>query len=130
MTHFVEVSVEDEGTPDAVYTIERFVCEAPDGSLCRSWCVECEETCSATPILGSVEVVAQAPVDGHRYEPVNHCRIVEWLGAGDAMDREDLHAEDEPLRPGRHPIDEEWTGDDYVWSYAEPDPEPAYPGHP
>lgn len=120
--HFVEVTVEDEDTPDVVYTVERFTCTAPAGSLCRSWCVEveCEETCSATPILGPVEIVAQAPVDGHAYAPIDYCRIVEWLGAGDAWDRDEAHAEDEPLRPGVHPITEEWDDETYLWCYAEP----------
>lgn len=128
--HAVEVEVEefDDGSSSA--TVVRFTCSAPAGSLCRSWCVECEEECSATPILREVEQVAQAPLDGHRYEPVPYCRVVEWLGAGDAGDREELHADDEPLRPGARPIEEEWDGDGYLWRYAVPEPEPLHPGHP
>lgn len=120
--HFVEVTVEDEGTPDAFHTVQRFTCTAPAGSLCRAWCTEpdCEEACHGTPHLGEVELIAQAPTGLHRWEPVDYCRIVEWLGAGDAYDREELHAEDEPLRPGVHPIAEEWDGDTYLWRYAEP----------
>jgi hypothetical protein len=131
MTHRIEVEVDDDGAVECV----RFTCDEPEGSLCRSWCTVCEETCSAEPILGSatlalVELVAQAPVDGHLYEPVPYCRFVEWLGAGDTQDSIDLHDEDEPLRPGTHPIEVAWDGDEYVWHYAVPDPEPAYPGHP
>lgn len=126
MTHRVEVALDDDGDP----TYVRFTCDAPSGSLCRSWCTVCDETCSGTPILGTVEPIAQAPVDGHPYEPIPYCRIVEWLGAGDTQDSIELYAEDEALRPGTHPIEEEWDGGDYLWRYAEPEPEPAYPGHP
>lgn len=120
--HTVEVELDEDGDVRAL----GFACTAPEGSLCRSWCTVCEETCSATPILGPVEQVAQAPVDGHPYEPVASCRVVDYLDAADWP--EDVHAEDEPLRPGVHPIEEEWDGDTYLWRYA--DPEPEHPGHP
>lgn len=123
MTHRVEVELDDDGAPLFV----RFTCDAPDGSLCRSWCTVCEEECSGTPILGPVELIAQATIDGHPYEPVPYCRIVEWL---DAAGWDETHDEDEPLRPGAEPIEDEWDGDSYLWHYAEPEPEPAYPGHP
>lgn len=128
MTHLVEVELVD-GEP----TVARFVCTEPEGSLCRAWCVECEEQCVARSVYVAAEPldpIAQAPVEGHRFAPIASCRIVDWLGAGGSGDMEELHAEDEPLRPGLHPIEEEWDGDTYLWSYAEPEPEPAYPGHP
>jgi hypothetical protein len=126
VTHRVEVEVDDDGSPEYL----SFTCDAPEGSLCRSWCTVCEEECSGTPILGPVELVAQAPVDGHPYAPVPYCRLVVWLGAGDTQDAIERHDEDEALRPGTHPIEVSWDGDEYLWHYAEPEPEPAYPGHP
>lgn len=132
MTHYVEVEVEDAGTEDETLRVGSFTCDAPEGSLCRSWCAEgCDEVCYGTPILGGeVEVVAQAPLAGHRWEPVPYCGVVEWLNGSDAYDREEAHGVDESLRPGVHPIEYEWDGDTYLWHYAEPEPEPEYPGHP
>lgn len=122
--HTVEVDLDEDGAP----RVARFACHEPEGALCRSWCTVCDETCAGTPILEPVELIAQAPVDGHPYEPVSSCRFVDYLDAADWP--EEVHAEDEPLRPGVHPIECEWDGDTYLWRYAEPEPEPAYPGHP
>lgn len=132
MTHLAEVE-EDDGELSVV----RFVCEAAPDALCRSWCVDgCEDECVARDVYVSHApdsiAAEQAPDGAHRFVPMDPptCRVVDYLGAGDAHDRAELHAEDEPLRPGRHPIVEEWDGDCYLWTYAEPEPEPAYPGHP
>lgn len=133
MTHLVEVE-EDDGD----LFVGRFVCEAVPDALCRSWCVECEEECRARDVYVSDEpdgtAARHAPAGAHRFVPMDPptCRVVDYLNAsaGDRFDSEELHAEDEPLRPGRHPIVEEWDGDCYLWTYAEPDPEPEYPGHP
>lgn len=133
MTHLVEV-VEEDGE---LY-VERFVCEAAPDALCRSWCVEpeCEEQCVARDVYVSHApdsiAAEQAPEGAHRFVPMDppSCRVADWLGMGDRHDREELHAEDEPLRPGWHPIVEEWDGDCYLWSYAEREPEPEFPGRP
>lgn len=128
MTHLVEVDRNDDGD---LYVV-RFVCEADPLALCRAWCADgCEEECVAREVYVSaepVEPVAQAPVEGHRFAPMGEgrCRVVEWLGAGNAEDALDLYAGDDLdrwnraiLRPGRHPIEESWDGDSYLWEYAE-----------
>lgn len=139
--HYAEVEL----YPDGDLWPVRFICSGTDADECHQWCAEgCEESCTGSPIrLWSPEspespddpLVAQAPVLGHRWTPAAYtsggCRIVDWLDAcGDA----DTYAgDDEPWGPhaareGRHLIEVEWTGDDYVWSY--PDVEPATPGRP
>lgn len=110
----------------------RAVCLAPDTAACRQWCAEgCEEYCSADEILLSgvdVELVAQAPLAGHRWAPIGSCREADWINACGV---EDCCADDEALRfdvdgdgvlrPAVRSgyIETEWTGDDYVWSYAD-----------
>lgn len=108
----------------------RVVCLGTEEDLCRRWCAEgCEEGCWHTPLAAEVELVAQAPVEGHRWEPLGYCREATWL---EAVGIEELHAD-----PDGFPFDEDgaaqlgvrsglieisWTDDDYVWSYAEPAP--------
>jgi hypothetical protein len=126
VTHLIEVDRNEDGD---LY-VARFVCHAPPDALCRSWCVECEETCTARTVYVATEPldVAQAPPEGHRFAPMDPptCRIVDWLGAGDAYDREELYAGDDLdernrviLRPGLRPIEESWDGDSYLWEYAD-----------
>lgn len=133
--HFAEVELYEDGGGAFV----RFVCTGTDEDLCRQWCAEgCEESCNGgLPIRWTangpgVELVAQAPVDGHRWEPTprigeSSCREMDWL---DAVGWQDTGWVDDPdpgvgerevavrdLRDGRHRIEIEWTGDDYVWRY-------------
>jgi hypothetical protein len=143
VTHLVEVDTNEDGE---LY-VARFMCRAAPDALCRSWCVECEEECTAPSVYVAAEPldpVAQAPVDAHRFAPLDppgeRCRVVDWLGAGDAYDREELYAGDDLdernrviLRPGLRPIEESWDGDSYLWEYADEaasreEPEP--PGRP
>ena len=120
-THTVTVEADpDDGTPN--WFAVTFACNGNPDDLCRQWCTVCEEECTGNPIINGhlIEVIAQAPVDGHPYAPYHDgqsCRIVDWLEAGDAEDT--YIGEDEPLRVGTHVINEEWTGDEYVWQYAE-----------
>lgn len=124
--HFVDVEIGGDG-----YVSFRFTCTGGPGDVCHQWCAEgCEELCTADTIVldpERVELVAQAPTGAHQWEPMpphgQSCRVVDWL---DAVGGADAYAdEDEPHRPGRHPIAEEWTGADYVWTYR--DPAPAVP---
>lgn len=123
--HFVDVELDEDGD---VFLVT-FVCAGTAGDICHQWCAEgCEEYCSSTPILtgAEVEIVAQAPLDGHRWEPMpldgSYCRVVDWLDASGwnetGWNEEDTEISADQLRPGRHLIEEEWTGDDYIWRYA------------
>ena len=138
MTHLVEV---DRNEDDELYVV-RFVCKAAPDAVCRSWCADgCDEVCRARSVYVSAEPVevAQAPVDSHRFVPMDppSCRVADWLNVGDAYDREELYAgieldeRNRPiLRPGLQPIEEEWDGDSYLWSYADELTEPEPPGRP
>jgi hypothetical protein len=126
--HYADVELDGDGEPWLV----RFVCTGSPEEVCRQWCAEgCEEACYGEPIRlwpHDEELVAQAPPAGHRWEPYSKdgtsCRIVDWL---DAVGWEETGWVDDgngdrevtvvDLRPGRHRIEEEWTGDDYIWRY-------------
>jgi hypothetical protein len=118
VTYTIEV---DEDSAGDLWVV-RIVCHAAEDAICRCWCAEgCEETCYGSRIYVAAEppeLVAQAPTEGHRWAPIGSCRIVDWL---EACGAEDSHDEEEPLRPGTHPIEADWDGDMYVWRYAEPD---------
>jgi hypothetical protein len=122
--HTVTVEADDDGTPYAF----QFACTGGPDDVCHQWCAEgCDEECIGGGIIlsaASVEPNAQAPLAGHRWEPMppdgRSCRVVDWLDAAGAADT--YADEDEPHRPGTHRIAEEWTGDDYMWSYADPVP--------
>lgn len=114
------------------------VCLAPDTDLCRQWCAEgCEEGCWHTPITAADELVAQATVDGHRWEPIGSCRMADWINA---VGVEELLADpdgfpfdedgDRQIGVRSGLIDIEWNDDDYVWSYAEDAPPVDQPVHP
>jgi hypothetical protein len=107
----------------------RVVCLGTDDDICRQWCAEgCEEGCYGGGIIPSPDpgLIAQAPLAGHRWESIGSCRIADWINACGV---EDSHVdegafpwdEDGNSQPGIRSgfIEEEWTGDDYVWSYAE-----------
>jgi hypothetical protein len=138
--HTVTVELDGDGTPGLV----RFGCTGGPADECHQWCAEgCEEQCDGMPIRlwspgqDAPELVAQAPAQGHRWEPMPpdgaSCRLVDWLdGTGDwrdTYDGEDYDAP-QPLRPGTHVIAVYWDGDDYTWHYAADDEEPAIPGRP
>ena len=117
--HTVDVEIED-----GVAIMFTFVCSGNDSSPCRMWCADgCEETCTERPVVGDPDLVAQAPVDGHRFVPLRPptCRVADWLNACDGDDTYGADYVDEPHRAGRHAIVEEWDGDSYLWTYAEPD---------
>lgn len=109
----------------------KVVCLGGPEDECQQWCAEgCEEECRETPILHPAhkEPCPQAPVDGHQWERIDHCRIAEWLEHDDLYDAcqdpdDDLFEWDEAtdnqprLRSGL--IDVEWDGETYLWSYAE-----------
>jgi hypothetical protein len=108
----------------------RVVCLGGPDDLCRQWCAEgCEEECYRFPLPADVELVAQAPVEGHRWAPLDppYCREAEWLNSTDPLQES---AED----PDAFPFDEDgvaqlgvrsgfidlvWDGGDYVWSYCD-----------
>jgi hypothetical protein len=123
--HLHRIDLAEPGTFDGA----RAVCLGTDDDRCRQWCAEgCEEACSGRRIIPppAPELIAQAPVEGHRWEPIGSCRVAEWI---DAAGLEDTCADDDALawdkametQPGIRSgfIEEEWTGDDYVWSYAD-----------
>lgn len=107
------------------------VCLGTDADDCHQWCGEgCEEECAGWPwIPPGTELVAQAPVVGHRAEVYPGCREADWINA---CGIEDTAADEDILRfdadgdgdtqPGIRSglIEIEWTGDDYIWSYVEP----------
>jgi hypothetical protein len=136
-THTVTVELAEDDDGDVEVLFVRFGCTGGPEDECHQWCAEgCEEQCYGGRIILSghlAELVAQAPLDGHRWEPMppdgSSCRIVDWLDAGDWQDT-GFNADGEEisrdqLLPGTHVIEEEWTGDDYTWSYAEPAAVPA-----
>lgn len=103
--HTVTVQADpDDGTPS--WFGLTFACSGGPEDTCRQWCAEgCEEECFR--------------YGEHRWAPLNppYYRVVEWL---DAVGSEETYAgDDESLRVGTHRIEEEWTGDDYLWRYAE-----------
>lgn len=111
--HRVEWFISNAAEPSA-----RFTCTAPIGATCRCWCTEgCDEFCSGKPVYGDPELVAQAPVDGHRWADTGECRIVTWLENGGTPGELFMGEDDEPLRSGW--IETEWEGDCYLWQYAE-----------
>lgn len=123
--HTVDVDIDDDGYVCGF----TFTCSGGSTDDCHQWCADgCEETCTAPdvilwPLSADIGPVAQAPIDVHRWQPMvpPTCRIVDWL---DACGGTDTYVdEDEPHRSGRHPIDVDWTGDDYQWTYREPAPE-------
>lgn len=106
--HYAEAEVLADG-----YASVRFVCTGGPEDRCRQWCADgCEESCSAWR------------EGGHRWADTGSCREMDWL---DAVGWQDSGWVDEPdgerevaatdLRPGRHLIETEWTGDDYIWRY-------------
>lgn len=119
--HFVDVEVEDD-----VATSFRFTCTGDDTDVCRAWCVDgCDESCTARAVYVSAQPlddVAQAPVDAHRFEPMRppSCRVADWLNASSGYDTYGADDVDEPYRPGRHRIEEEWDDECYLWTYADP----------
>lgn len=126
-THRLELA--EAGT----FTGARIVCDGDDTSLCRQWCAEgCEEGCWHDPIPADTELIAQAPADGHRWEPIGSCRAADWINARGV---EDSHTDDDGFpfdEDGDHqlgvrsaPVDVMWNDDDYVWAYVE-----DAPGHP
>lgn len=115
--HTITAELDDHGTPDLI----RFACTGGPDDNCHQWCTEgCEEFCYASPER-KPQPDGTVIVTGHHWAPMppdgRSCRIVDWL---DASGAEDTHAdEDEPYRPGTHPITAAWDGGDYVWAYAE-----------
>lgn len=126
--HYIDVELDDDG--DALST--HFICTGGPDDTCRQWCAEgCEEYCSMVhvcdddPETGCPE---PCPRDGdeHRWEDTGSCREMDWLGAvgwqdSGWVDEPDAGGEREvtstDLRSGRHLIETEWTGDDYIWRY-------------
>jgi hypothetical protein len=113
----------------------RVVCLGDADDICRQWCADgCEEECFETIIPPpDPGLIAMAPVAGHRWGPYDGgCRVADWINNcgvedtyADDMDPVlfawDDDGETQPnIRGGL--IEEEWTGDDYIWSYAEPAP--------
>jgi hypothetical protein len=121
--HFVEWTVTDD---DAT---ARFFCTAPTGATCRCWCASgCEEYCTAQPERtpqpdGTVILI------GHPWTDTGSCRIADWLvyGSDDPADLffGDDAADQALVRPGVHPIETEWDGDQYLWAYAVDEPAEA-----
>jgi hypothetical protein len=128
--HYAEVEKYDDGGGAFV----RFVCTGTDEDICHQWCAQdCEETCLARDVVlwpAKVEP-GGVPDDIHQWAPSprvggSSCREMDWL---DAVGWQDTGWVDEPdkggdrevtvedLRPGRHLIEMEWTGDDYIWRY-------------
>jgi hypothetical protein len=112
----------------------RVICLGGPADMCQQWCAEgCEEQCYETPILSGaqIELVAQAPIDGHRWEPTGSCGIADWLDAGDLAETytgdDDIWQwdDDGETQPGIRSglIDVSWDGEDYLWDYAEPAPQ-------
>lgn len=111
-------------------------CLADDTALCRRWCIEgCEEACGHTPLPVDAELVAMAPLDGHRWGPTGSCSAADWINAcgvedshvdGDGFPFDDDGGDQVGVRSG--PVDVSWNGDDYVWAHAAPDPGIVVPG--
>lgn len=122
--HYAEVDLTDPDWPTV-----RFVCTGDDADVCRQWCAEgCEEKCLGDDIVLWPELTAgeEAPDGIHRWEPTpaiggSSCREMDWLGAVGWEDSGWTEDDDQitaaQLRPGRHRIETEWTGDDYIWRY-------------
>jgi hypothetical protein len=83
----------------------KFACSAPEDAPCRTYCMD--STCD----------------DEVCTDPANHrrsgqpCMVITWLTESGAP--EELYG-GEPAKPLDAPINYEWTGDDYHWSYVEP----------
>lgn len=126
--HFIDVELDEDNYPSSV----RFVCTGTADDICHRWCAEgCEESCTDSHYC---ETACEEPCgregQPHRWEPISDgtsCRIVDWLDAvgwqdsgwHDDPELGDVEITAEQLRPGRHRIEEEWTGDDYIWRYPE-----------
>lgn len=116
------------------FAFARVVCLGGPDDICQQWCAEgCEEECYGEDVVyPPVELIVMAPVAGHRWEPMDppSCRVADWINncgiadtyAGDeAVLAWDDETDSQPkIRSGL--IAEEWTGDDYVWDYAEEAP--------
>lgn len=96
------------------------VCLGDAGAECRWWCSEPGADCETC-----------GPAGDHAWGPVPYCRIAEWINAVGVEDtcadedrlRFDVDGDSQPgIRSGL--IETEWTGDDYVWTYPEPEPAP------
>lgn len=127
--HFADVELDADGNPDVV----RFVCSGGPDDECHQWCAEgCEEQCYGGDLIltgAKHPINLWRPVDAHRWAPMppdgTRCRIAEWLGACGWQDTGwvddekvgDREVTPADLRPGRHLIEDEWTGDDYIWRY-------------
>lgn len=128
--HFVEVELDDTGDPLVV----RFVCTGGPDDRCRQWCAEgCEEYCLDPPRSTPADPLYFPPgtviVTGHRWANTGSCREVDWVDAVGWRDSGWVNEPDEggeremmttDLRPGRHLIELDWDGDDYIWRYATP----------
>lgn len=107
--HYVDVDLTDPDWPTVT-----FVCTGGPVDHCRQWCAEgCEEYC--------------LDFRSHRWADTGSCREMGWLNAigwqdSGWIDEPDKGGEREittaDLHPGRHRIETEWTGDDYIWRYA------------
>lgn len=109
--HRVEWLIDNASEPYA-----KFICSAPVGALCRSWCaVGCEEFCTEQPTRhrqadGTVVVI------GHPWEDSGECRITTWLENLGTPGELYMGDDNEPLRSG--PIETDWDGDCYRWQYS------------
>lgn len=125
--HYADVELDDDGGALSVL----FMCTGGPDDVCHQWCAQgCEESCTAPPKRRPADplnfVEGTYITAGHRWADTGSCRIVDWFDAVGWRDtgwtQDDNEISAEQLRPGRHLIEEEWTGDDYIWRYA---PEPA-----
>ncbi len=127
--HYADADILADG-----YASVRFVCTGGDEDGCRQWCADgCEESCLARDIVLWPDRVPvdRAPDDLHQWAPTpkigeSSCREMDWLDACGWQDSGWVDDEEEggeremeatDLRPGRHRIEVEWTGDDYIWRY-------------
>ena len=108
--HYAEADLTDPDWPTV-----RFVCTGGPEDVCRQWCADgCEESC--------------LDYRNHRWADTGSCREMDWLDAvgweetgwripedDEQLDEVEMTAD--RLRPGRHLIETEWTGDDYIWRY-------------
>lgn len=106
-THSVTVETDDDGTAHS----HTFTCTGTAADECHQWCSQgCDESCPGPAT--------------HRWEDTGECRILVWY---DALDVSDTYADSEddpwPNRSGR--IEDEWTGDGYIWRYRDDAPTEA-----
>ena len=109
--HYATFTPDADNDPDEWTGTFTFECAAPPSADCR-WECDCEEWVVTMRGNEAWHVLDYDEDESHQMRPAS-CTIADWFDSGY------MSAYLDPPRTGRHPIDCEWMGDGYVFTYNE-----------